>query len=314
MASPAYRHLMDDLARGDVILIDGATGTELEKRGAAMHENAWCAAANLSAVDILEAIHRDYIGTKARLITTNTFSTNRLMLNPAGLGDQFELLNQRAVQTALEARAKESAQDRVVVAGSMSHQVPFKNDTTGNVTFRATPDLEAAKNYFQEMAETLAANGVEMILLEMMSTPALANLAIEAARSTNLPFFVGFSMRSLGEGDQSRLVCFTFDDISADQMLRDIDFADAGAIGIMHSHVNLTGDAIELLRQHFDGPLMAYPDSGYFVMPNWQFENVISPADLCTAANDWVARGAQLIGGCCGLSLEHMEHLAAHFD
>ena len=71
----------------------------------------------------------------------------------------------------------------------------------------------------------------KMILLEMMSTPALANLAIEAARSTNLPFFVGFSMRSLGEGDQSRLVCFTFDDISADQMLRDIDFADAGELG-----------------------------------------------------------------------------------
>ena len=314
MPCPAYQHLMDDLARGEVVLIDGATGTELEKRGAAMHEKAWCAAANLSATDILEGIHRDYIGTRARLITTNTFSTNRLMLNPAGLGDQFEVLNQRAVEAALAARAKENAQARVVVAGSMSHQVPFKNDATGNVTFRVTPDRQIAKDNFQEMAETLAGNGVEMILLEMMSNPSLVNLAIEAVRSTGLPFFVGFSMRSLGEGDASRLVCFTFDDISADQMLRDIDFADAGAVGIMHSNVNLIGDALDLLHQHFDGPLMAYPDSGYFIMPNWQFENVIAPADLCTAADDWVARGAQLIGGCCGLTLEHMQHLAAHFD
>jgi methionine synthase I (cobalamin-dependent) len=52
---------------------------------------------------------------------------------------------------------------------------------------------------------------------------------------------------------------------------------------------------------------MAYPDSGYFKMPNWQFENILTPEGFLDYARTWVTSGVQIIGGCCGLSPEHIE-------
>ena len=73
-----------ELTEGSVIVLDGGTGTELERRGAAMHTGAWCAMATLTVPETLREIHEDYIRAGARVITANTFSANRLMLEPAG--------------------------------------------------------------------------------------------------------------------------------------------------------------------------------------------------------------------------------------
>ncbi len=54
---------------------------------------------------------------------------------------------------------------------------------------------------------------------------------------------------------------------------------------------------------------MAYPDSGYFKMPHWQFENVIAPQAFLDYARQWIDQGAQIVGGCCGLSPEHIAAL-----
>ena len=55
---------------------------------------------------------------------------------------------------------------------------------------------------------------------------------------------------------------------------------------------------------------MAYPDSGYFKMPAWQFDAIIPPSDFRRFADEWVASGVQIIGGCCGLSPEHIQAIA----
>ena len=80
-------------------------------------------------------------------------------------------------------------------------------------------------------------------------------------------------------------------------------------MGIMHSSVDLIGDAIELIKANYDGLIMAYPDSGYFKSPNWQFEDVITPDHLTEFADQWKQAGANIIGGCCGLGPEHTEAL-----
>jgi len=291
------------------VLIDGATGTELERRGAAMHDDAWCAMASLTAPDLLRDIHADYIRAGAALITTNTFSTNRNMLEPAGLGEQFDELNRTAVRLALEARAACGAEGQVVVAGSMSHQIPVV-DRGDRRRADALPHPDVAKTRFDEMAGILAEAGVDMILLEMMSDPLLANLAIDAVRRTGLPFWAGFSVRPDAAGDPR---AFSIPEISARQMFREISIEGAEAAGIMHSSVNVTGPALTQLREVWRGPLTAYPDSGYFRMPNWQFENVITPDALARFAREWASSGVRVFGGCCGLGLEHMRALAHEF-
>ena len=78
----------------------------------------------------------------------------------------------------------------------------------------------------------------------------------------------------------------------------------------MHSPSNLVGDSAAILRDVFNGPLMAYPDSGYFKMPNWQFDEVIPPDSFRRFATEWVDADIQIIGGCCGLSPAHIAAIA----
>jgi len=96
----SYATLKERLNNGGIVLLDGGTGTELEKRGAAMDPEAWCRPATLENVDILESVHRDYIAAGADIITANTYASSRLMLEPAGYADHFEEINRAAVAAA----------------------------------------------------------------------------------------------------------------------------------------------------------------------------------------------------------------------
>ena len=295
------------LEAGGIIVIDGATGTELERRGATMNDAAWCAMATLTDPTLLRQVHEDYIRAGARVITTNTFSTNRNMLEPAGLGSRFEELNRRAVELAREARDRTGTVDRVAVAGSMSHQVPIFEGADERDA-RAVPAAEVAEAHFREMAELLAASGVDLILMEMMSDPELANPAIAAAVATGLPVWVGFSVRM---GESGTPVAYVRPELSAAEMFDRIPLDGVRVAGVMHSKVNTIGPTIELLKARWSGPLMVYPDSGYFKMPHWQFVDVLPVDDFVAFSRQWTAAGVQIVGGCCGLGVEHIEALTA---
>ena len=302
MTDSPIRDIERRLAAGEVVLLDGATGTELERRGAPMHEEVWCAAATLSHGGLLREIHEDYIRAGASVIIANTYGSNRIMLEPAGLGGEFEAVNRRAVEIARKARDRASGGDAVAVAGSMSHMVPMRHDPAW------APSPSRAVECFSEMAETLAAAGVDLIILEMMSNPDLARPAVAAALATGLPVWIGYSAI---RGEDRKPVPYLRPDLELADMLSTVHSPAAPVQGFMHTSVDLTGPALAALRDVFDGPALAYPDSGYFEMPNWQFVDIVSPADLAAAARGWIEEnGVQLVGGCCGLGLEHVEALA----
>lgn len=296
-----------NLEAGKIIVIDGATGTELERRGAAMHDKAWCAMATLTDPELLRGVHEDYIRAGARVITANTFSTNRNMLEPAGLGSRFEELNRRAVELARQARDRTGTVGRVAVAGSMSHQVPVMGGADQRDA-HAVPPPEVAEANFREMAELLAASGVDLILMEMMSDPELANPAIAAAVATGLPVWAGFSVRA---GESGAPVAYARPELGAAEMLDTIPLDGVRVAGVMHSKADTIAPTIELLKWRWSGPLMAYPDSGYFKMPHWQFVDIIPVDDFVACSRKWIAAGVQVVGGCCGLGIEHIEALTA---
>jgi S-methylmethionine-dependent homocysteine/selenocysteine methylase len=307
MSTSPLETIERDLEAGKIIVIDGATGTELEHRGAAMHDRAWCAMATLTAPELLRGVHEDYIRAGARIITANTFSTNRNMLEPAGLGSRFEELNRRAVELALQARERTGTAGRVAVAGSMSHQIPVMSGADQR-DVRAVPPAAVAAANFREMAELLAASGVDLILMEMMSDPDLANPAIAAAVATGLPVWVGFSVRPAESG---RPVAYARPELAAADMLDAIELDGVRVAGVMHSNVNTIAPTIELLKRRWSGPLMVYPDSGYFKMPHWQFVDIIPVDDFVAFSRKWIEAGVQVVGGCCGLGIEHIEALTA---
>src|ERR671915_1409709 len=111
--------VQERLDAGEVVILDGAMGTELERRGVPMDEVAWDAAALLTHPDTVREVHEDYIRAGADVIITNTFATARHVLEPAGMGERFRELNTRAVVLAKEAR-ENAAEGEVFVAGSIS--------------------------------------------------------------------------------------------------------------------------------------------------------------------------------------------------
>src|SRR5215510_4066133 len=178
--------IRERLAAGRVVFLDGATGTELQKRGTPMDDDAWCALATESHPHLLRAIHEDYILAGADVITTNTFSTSRVLLGLSGRADRAATLARRSVEIALEARDRAAQGRPVVVAGSISHMIPVTQGAAVADPSRV-PSEAAFRESFCELAGALASVGCDLLLMEMMSHPLRARLAIEAAHETGLP-------------------------------------------------------------------------------------------------------------------------------
>ena len=301
----SYTSIENRLQDGNIVLLDGGTGTELEKRGAEMDPEAWCGPATLENADILEGIHRDYIAAGSDIITTNTYASSRLMLKHAGYADRFEEINRTAVAAAFRAREKSGHQE-VLVAGSLSQMCPMTADSD-RPDLNREPPTQVMRDAFHELATLLRDEGCDLILLEMMYYPQRIPLVFEAALATGLPVWAGFSVR---RDEVGNVVSFDPEQsIPFDDLLTILDEVDVQAVGLMHSSADVIGEAIAILRQHHKGPLMAYPDSGYFRMPNWRFEDVIEPESLVEFARTWVDDGVQILGGCCGLSPKHIAAL-----
>ncbi len=294
--------LDERLANGEVIITDGAMGTELQRRGVPMDKVAWSAAAIASHPDVIRDIHEDYIRAGAEVTIANTFGAARHVLAQAALGERVVELNRRAVELAKEARDRAAGGREVLIAGSISSFLP-ENANDKHIM----PDVALAS--YREQAEVFAEAGADLIALEMMMDVAYTVYALEAASATGLPVWVGFSCRLAADGET---VLFFRKDV-------DTPFADAvdkvmavgGSVaGIMHSDVAVTGPALEALRAHWPGPVAAYPHSGRFIMPEWQFVDIISPEDYLAEARKWVEMGVQIVGGCCGIGPDHIRLLA----
>jgi len=296
---PPWLH--EKIAAGKLVIIDGPMGTELEARGVPMNDKAWSGPALLSHPDVVRAIHADYIAAGAEVIITTTFSTGRHALAQAGLSDEFARINKGAVDAAIQAR-DDSGHSHVAIAGSMC---PWLDSGT-------TLPLQQLADEFQEQAEMLATAGVDLIALEMCSHPDYSRLIAEAAVATGLPVWLGLSCKQ----DTDTGVVVGFDPPYADFRQLILQLADSGAsvMTLMHSTVDDTTAGLSVLQDIWQGPIGVYPESGHFVMPNWQFVDIIDPDDLVTSAHKWVENGVQILGGCCGLGVPHIQALKAAFN
>jgi len=295
------QELVERLGRGDVVILDGAMGTELQRRGVPMDRIAWCGTAIASHPQVIRAVHEDFIRAGADILITNTFGAARHVLEPAGLGERTGELNRTAVTLAREACAAAGDGRPLYVAGSISSFLPEK-------AALETLPIDVARDSYREQAENLAEAGADLIILEMMMDVEHTAVAIEAAAVTGLPVWVGFSCRPSEDGE--RIVFW--------QKGRDVDFAPAfekamaagGVVaGVMHSEVETIVPALSIVLGRWTGPVMAYAHSGHFAMPDWQFVDIIPPEGYLSAARRWVQMGAQVIGGCCGIGPDHIRLL-----
>ncbi len=299
--------LDERLQDGPVVVMDGGTGTEIQKRGQRMDDAAWCGLAHLEDPHLVRSLHEDYIRAGAEIVIANTFATSWVVLDAAGRRDDFARANRTAVELAIHARDAVASRP-VWVAGSISPMLPLDDIASANPR-RGTEDE------YRAQGEILAEAGADLLIAEMMLDMAGAAPLVRGAASVGLPLWVGYSASRAGDG---RIIGFETDDGYLGHPTQDFDGLIAAlapfggqVAGVMHSDVEVTGPALAMLAEHWDGPTMAYAETGHFARPYWQFEEAVSPSEYAEAAAGWVAdHGVQVVGGCCGTGPDHVRALA----
>ena len=294
----------DKLERDEVVVLDGGTGTELERRGVPMSMAAWSGLAVHSHPEVVRQVHEDYIEAGAEVIIANTFGTTRFLLEAAGLGGEFEAINRRAVQLALDARDA-SGRD-VAVAGSISNLPP-------DMEAAKYPPPEAEAEALAELATLLADAGVDLIALEMLQDTRHAPRAMEAALATGLPVWLGVSCRRRPDGPG--LVSFDLPNVDFVRPLDALIPMGPSVVNVMHSEIEAVPAAIAMVRERWQGPLGVYPELGEFEPPHWHKDEAddVPPERFAAHAREWVRLGARLVGGCCGTTPEHVAALHRAF-
>jgi len=309
--------LDEKLSAGDVIVLDGATGTEIARVGGKLDSAAWCAVANKTHPDTVRRVHESYLNAGADVITTNTFATCRHVLDGAGLADETVAINRRAVELAREARENVATERPVAIAGSMSTTFAWALDTFSPDP-RYLPAAEQESANYREMADTLAEAGCDLLMMEMMGDVNRARRATEAAIATGLPVWLGLTCSQKADGsilgcDLAKMPTSIPDDFRGPESPAFQDVIDAliglgvQVAGVMHSSVEDTTPGLEMLYQSWSGPVMAYPETALFDVHDKSAAATISPAEFAEHCRGWVDNGVQIIGGCCGTTIEHIQ-------
>jgi homocysteine S-methyltransferase len=299
----AYPELLARIDAGDVVVIDGGTGTEVQRRGVAMDGDTWCADANLGAPDTVRDVHASYVDAGAELIIANTYATSPLLFDHLGRNDDVERIDRIAIGLAQQA-----AGGRVLVGGSISVMRPVMAGGDRTEVFREWTEARSREMY-RRKAATMADAGVDVLVMEMMRDTDYSVWATDAAIATGLPVWVGIAVE---RAPDAGLVGASRPDCSLEAIVDALATLGPDLVSIMHSSPDDTGPALDVVRSRTDARLGVYPESGYFEMPNWRFVD-LDVVDLVTRTRGWIDQGARVVGGCCGITPDHIAGLVAAF-
>ncbi len=266
--------LTERLQQGEILLLDGGVSTEITSPWCRARQKCLEWARHQNQPDEVLSVHEDYIRAGAQIITANTYSTARHVLESINLGHESKMLNLKSVQLAQQARDN-VAREPVLIAGSMSSMPPL----TSHREVAIDGQVESS---YQELAESLLNAGVDLIIAEMMRDVENAGIVIRAAVATGLPVMIGFSAMMADNGvDVRSLRWKNTDDTTVahdfGEMIDSLKPLGGLAAGIMHTRVEDTAPALAVLREHWSGPLLAYAETGKLVLPDWRYEEVSSP-------------------------------------
>ena len=284
--------VLDKIAGGRVLVSDGAWGTFLHQKGLKADEcpESW----NLQRPDDVLEIASSYVEAGADIILTNSFGASPLKLEGYGLEAQTIELNRSAAELS-----KKAAGDRVLVMGSMG--------PTGKMVMMGEVSPQEVFNGFMEQAKGLADGGVDGIVIETMSDPEEAKLAIEAVKkASSLDVGCTFTFSRNQDG-----VYRTMMGTDVEAYLEMVLAAGADIIGANCG--NGTAGMIEIVRKiralDPDIPLLIHANAG---LPIYQDGKTVFPesaGEMSSQIEELVKAGANIVGGCCGTTPEHIRQI-----
>jgi S-methylmethionine-dependent homocysteine/selenocysteine methylase len=297
----SYRAIREKLARRETLLLDGAIGTEILRRNV-----SWADHQLSNQPDFVRTIHEDYIRAGADVISTNSFqlcrralynhfrdADHRRQIGARDLDDRANNLLAASVHLAREARRRSAAGRPVAVAAAV---------TTLEWCFRPdlAPSADQARLEYEEILQVVKEAGADLVLLETVNSISEACAALELATRLALPCRVSFVCDEHGR-------LFTGETLA--QAVAALEPRGVDAILVNCAPPAHITAGIKALAAQARVPIGAYAHIGRFDPPEWMFTDECPPEKYRDVAAGWKRMGAQILGGCCGTTPEHIAAL-----
>jgi len=276
---------------GQNILLDGAMGSELIKRGQHLPPHIWSADANLKNPNLVMEIHKNYIDAGANYIITNTFRTTPRAFKKTGLTTKdAENTAYKAMQSAVHS-ATFVANKQIGVLASIAPledcYMPHK-----------FPGEKAAEEEFTQLGEWLNDQPINGFILETMNNLTETEICLQTISKFNLPIWLSYYLAD------AKHIC------SGESITAAIKLAKNYSIEyllINCNPLNITNNALHTISKNWNNKWGIYPNLGIGDPdPNGIINSIYTNDEFLFTMDAAIKYGASIIGGCCGSTPEHI--------
>jgi 5-methyltetrahydrofolate--homocysteine methyltransferase len=282
---------IEKLLAGGTVVLDGAWGTQLQARG--LEIGVMPDALNLTKPETVESVARAYAEAGSQIVLTNTFGATSYSLERHGLADKVAEINRAGAECT-----KRGVGDKALAFGSMG--------PSGVMLMMGQVKPEEVRAAFTEQAQGLAEGGVDGIVIETMSDPDEACLAVEAAKETGLPV-VACTVFDAGKELGHTMFGNTPEEI--------VERLTAAGVDVIGSNCGQGIDGFipicKRMRAVTDLPLWMKGNAGLPELVDGKAVYSQTPDEFAESALGLIAAGANFIGGCCGTSPDFIRALVA---
>jgi len=283
--------LLERIASDEVLISDGATGTYLQENGL---EPGGCPEAfNETHPEVVRRMASGYFEAGSDMVETNSFGGSRYMLAKYGFGERVHEFNRLAAE-----HARSAAPPDHFVLGSIGPTGEF-------LVPNGTATEQEMFEVFAEQAEGLAAGGVDAFCIETMSDMGEMALAIRAAKQTGLPVMATLTF------DKGPRGYFTMFGITPAGAAEQLGAAGADVVGSNCGiAIEQMIEIIAAMRQATDKPILTHVNAGLPKIEKGQIIYPDTPQKMAPLYKSLVEAGANIVGGCCGTSADHIRAIA----
>jgi 5-methyltetrahydrofolate--homocysteine methyltransferase len=278
------------LVQSKIVILDGATGSNLQKRGmpAGVCPEEWI----LEHREVLIGLQKEYIEAGTDILYAPTFSGNRLKLMEYGLEDRLEEMNIALVGLSRQAVEETGKQGSVFVAGDLT-MTGEQLEPVGNLQFEELVDI------YKEQVRAIVKAGADLIVVETMMSLQECRAAMLAVKETcDLPVMVTLTFNEDGR------TLYGSDPVTAAVVMEKMG---ADAVGVNCSTgPEKMNEVVEKMRAYVSIPLIAKPNAGLPKLVDGVTEYEMGAEEFARGIRGLIEHGADIVGGCCGTTPEHI--------